>query len=424
MERAASKLATLNDDRLFEEISKGIGLIIENAEGLDNTAHRLAQIGERRVAQLCAGLAEEEAAKVLILVDAVRCPRKHPYQKKRNQVFKNFYSHLAKGIYAKACKWSVPDFKFMREYVEDERNAWFLDGPNGDDWIFRNHILANREGSMYVDYVQDITEKDEKNRLCSWISPLEYGEISYTHMSPDSLKISRAIVHSGATTPKGLRIVASEWRGFIPQDQTTDQELQDKNISTLLLLEKNKLCSDLEDPVKSIMVNKWMFPLWPFDLAEQGDLKNLRDTRTKRIALREKMQAERDPRPVISRQKIEELTNIYLKWEKELEKLTDDYLRQEAHPSGLRLISSSVYVKAQSLDSYREIEIKLRKLTLEERMDLKALAWFGRDTRVDWPYCHEHARNTSVNRDYNYEIGLGNYWLTGLERYEDVPDNS
>jgi hypothetical protein len=50
------------------------------------------------------GFAEEEAAKILILVDAVRCPPKL-ISSKLKRIVGWFYDHLARLIYAEAVAW-------------------------------------------------------------------------------------------------------------------------------------------------------------------------------------------------------------------------------------------------------------------------------------------------------------------------------
>jgi hypothetical protein len=50
------------------------------------------------------GYAEEEAAKILILMDAVRCPPKL-LQEKLIRIIGWFHNHLARLIYADAVAW-------------------------------------------------------------------------------------------------------------------------------------------------------------------------------------------------------------------------------------------------------------------------------------------------------------------------------
>ena len=64
------------------------------------------------------------------------------------------------------------------------------------------------------------------------------------------------------------------------------------------------------------------------------------------------------------------------------------------------------------------------ELTLEERMDLAALAWFGRQPRSGWESLHVHAHETICDGDdVEYECGIGSYWLAGLERWESSPES-
>lgn len=70
-----AQIADWENSRLFEMVAEGIPLIAQNAESLDEAAGRLFSTGEHRTSGIIRGFAEEEAAKVLILLDAVRCPK-------------------------------------------------------------------------------------------------------------------------------------------------------------------------------------------------------------------------------------------------------------------------------------------------------------------------------------------------------------
>lgn len=76
-------LLQLTDARLFEEVAEGIPLIVEHAESLESTAVRLREIDEHRAAGIVSGLAKEESAKVLILLDLIRCPRNNQEGRKK-----------------------------------------------------------------------------------------------------------------------------------------------------------------------------------------------------------------------------------------------------------------------------------------------------------------------------------------------------
>ena len=136
MRPAIKDLLRLSDDRLFEEVATGIRYIIGHAEGLESIAVRLIAIGEHRGAAIVRALAEEESAKVLILVDLVRCPRND--RDGRSRTVAAFSDHLAKEIYADSCGWRPVDFAEVRRIVNRERRPYYLDGPNDVDWIFSN----------------------------------------------------------------------------------------------------------------------------------------------------------------------------------------------------------------------------------------------------------------------------------------------
>jgi len=153
MERAIKDLCQLRDADLFKEIATGIGYIMDVVDGLDAAARRLSETGDHHPARVLGNLAEEEATKVPILVDAVRCPR--TAQSERARMLGYFYDHLAKGIYAEVSKWSPMDFAEVMRGVEHQRVEHYLDGPNDVDWIFPNRITQRREDDLYVGYVRD-----------------------------------------------------------------------------------------------------------------------------------------------------------------------------------------------------------------------------------------------------------------------------
>ena len=151
MKRAIFHLEQLPDEALFKTLSEGMSHIVDNAVSFDETASRLYGNEELRASAIMRGFAEEEAAKVLILVDYVRCPEA---SKKGTSVLKRYYSHVAKRIHAMACRYpGIESFADLSDMVQWECRPWHLDGPNSVDWIMPNSILQEREGDLYVDYV-------------------------------------------------------------------------------------------------------------------------------------------------------------------------------------------------------------------------------------------------------------------------------
>jgi hypothetical protein len=151
VERAITELSNLADPDLFEESAAGIGHILESVDELDAAARRLLQTDNPHRPSMCGSfpaevlgnLAEEEAAKALILLDAVRCPRER--QQEMARTLRYFYDHVAKGIYAEACRWRPVEFNEVAQRVEFERVQHYLDGPNGADFIVPNDVVRRRD---------------------------------------------------------------------------------------------------------------------------------------------------------------------------------------------------------------------------------------------------------------------------------------
>ncbi len=96
MERAIKELCRLPDSELFEEVATGIGHVVEVVGRLDAAALTLSEANHHHASRILGNLAEEEAAKALLLVDAVRCPRQNN-PKAMSRTIGSFYDHLAKG---------------------------------------------------------------------------------------------------------------------------------------------------------------------------------------------------------------------------------------------------------------------------------------------------------------------------------------
>jgi AbiV family abortive infection protein len=127
-------------------------LAARNALALEADARELWQQKRGRGHAALRCHATEEAAKFLVLLDAVRCPR-DPRDVLERQLSR-FHDHLAKGIYARYCDLEPHTLADADRFTETDRLDFYLDGPNDVDWIFPNSILFARESALYVDYVK------------------------------------------------------------------------------------------------------------------------------------------------------------------------------------------------------------------------------------------------------------------------------
>ena len=97
-ERRIKDLVQLSDTDFIRTTSEGLSLIVENAGQLATAAKSLKDAKHPQGTEILKLMAGEEAAKFLILMDAVRCPLKET--KLRSRTLGYYYNHLARGIYA------------------------------------------------------------------------------------------------------------------------------------------------------------------------------------------------------------------------------------------------------------------------------------------------------------------------------------
>ena len=262
MKRAIKDLCQLSDDALFDEVAAGIGYVIESVRGLDTAAHKLSKSGQKHPALLLGNLAEEEAAKILILIDAVRCPCKRHKEKSRTLGY--FYHHLAKGIYSEVCRWHPVDYQELTRNVELERESHHLDGPNDVDWIFPNDITQRREDELYVGYMQADSREGEQGN-CYWNAPAKM-EIGLGYYTSNIVHLIQALHAAQATTPEGLSVIAETWRPVIIRPQMQSREVKSLNLQTLEELERRNILGCGSTKAQGLILDLWPFPLWPLDL--------------------------------------------------------------------------------------------------------------------------------------------------------------
>ncbi len=266
MKRAIAHLTSLSDSELFTEVSAGIKNVIRSASILDFAARKLSKDKSEYPARILGNLAEEEAAKVLILLDAIRCPPQSGEDRSRTLGY--FYDHLAKGIYAEVCKWSVLTFAELTKGVQREREPCYLDGPNDVDWIFPNRIVQRREDDLYVNYVQSSIE-DGGSGEHYWTRPSRDVSLSIVryHKFPHVLlDVAKALHEAGVTSPGGLATVAEIWRPVHMTPEFRIDELRAVNRATLERMDAQGLLRKSADAIYRTVFRDWPFPLYTVDL--------------------------------------------------------------------------------------------------------------------------------------------------------------
>jgi hypothetical protein len=176
----------------------------------------LVEEGRPRAAAVVDAVATEEAAKIIILLDLVRSGWMDQNVVKCQ--VERFYNHIARGLYARLIAGRPQDLKEIRGYADMLRRSRYLDGPNDVDWIFRNEIQADREDSLYVDYV---AAEDQ----CFWITPANRDE--YPSLRPSLIiELAIALKRVGATSVEGLKIITDEWQDVMISDDTHWQTVE------------------------------------------------------------------------------------------------------------------------------------------------------------------------------------------------------
>ena len=149
--RAFTALASLSPSKLCSALSQGMALIAEHVATLSAAAAAENGPGGARATAAVSVVADEEAAKYLILLDAARAARL-PAEIRSRQL-RRCSLHIPKGVYAEVVDIRPDRFDELIGYVDSLRVTHYLDGPNDVDWVFRNRVEESREDRLYVDPV-------------------------------------------------------------------------------------------------------------------------------------------------------------------------------------------------------------------------------------------------------------------------------
>ena len=94
-------------------------------------------------------------------------------------------------------------------------------------------------------------------------------------------------------------------------------------------------------------------------------------------------------------------------------------------PGGPRILTPEQQDRYFNTPAYLHLVKLISDLSYEERIDLMALAWFGREaTKTStWSFFLNHAYRIGA-KDPHYEAILGRHWQAGLNRLRDEPPNT
>lgn len=272
-------LSQLSPDALVDTLAIGLPLIWKNASTLWEDASELSQLGERRGVGILNSFAEEEAAKVLLLFDVLRCP--YSLSDKRGQLIGQLDSHIGKGIYVRYYRTSPADLAEVKRIVDSERKEFWREGEYGE-YILPNSIATSRERRLYVSYIRNDDETYE------WSAPrhpsFHFGELSRFGV----LRVVEAMHNTGFFERDALRVIRDYWQGICFEDIGADpmseelktsmpwRRLTELNHGMLCALAERELtnCAMTEEN-QVVLTRELLFPLYPFDLSLNRNFKNL-----------------------------------------------------------------------------------------------------------------------------------------------------
>ncbi len=258
--RQARALCGMSHDDRLAFIAKGLPSILESAERYWTAAVQLKEM--RREANVLQGHASEEAAKILILMDAARCPRKL-ISSKMGKIVQWFYDHLARLIYSESVLWQPPDLAELRSWVDLNRRSHVLEGDIGE-YIFPNWSLFNRENQLYSDVLR------AESGSISWNTPSSLnvliGKVPLTE--PPALKLAKAMSDLGLFSHQGLRATSDIWNGTTFRGQENWSDSHPLIYALLERVTKESLPTVSDTDQKSLeILEHWQLPMYDFDFA-------------------------------------------------------------------------------------------------------------------------------------------------------------
>lgn len=277
--RRLRTISQVPEARRFSVLGEGLELLADNVATLEHDAGTLGAARRHRGAAVLRCFAEEEAAKVMILVDLARAGwNDHDAVK---ACMTNFYSHLARGLYVRAYRGSPADLAEVREHVDYLRRQYYLDGPMEVDWIFGNEVLTDREERLYVDYVVD--EYGDGR----WTGPADRAAMfdePFSSPAPPStvVELTAAMRQIGLLTSEGLAATRAVWDGVVVDDPMHWADLRPLNIAVIekLVSDGRPYTTEDHDALRCV-VEHWIFPLTSLDLTlakvDRSDLQRARD---------------------------------------------------------------------------------------------------------------------------------------------------
>lgn len=255
--RQGRRLCQMGKEERLAFLAEGMPILLASAQGFQDAATALQD--RPREADVLRGFAEEEAAKILILLDAVRCPSAIAGQR-LGKLMRWFYDHLARLIYASSLDWRPMHIAQLQRYVRTECEAHSLEGFAGE-YILPSGPVHERESAMYADI-----ETYDDGRL-SWHEPrsrlmfLEPEE-------PNALRLTTAMHRLGLFSIDGLRAISDIWSKTHFRNEEGPENAKMLTKQTLIRLhEEGGIPETAEEVHKQTLYDCWQLPMYELEIA-------------------------------------------------------------------------------------------------------------------------------------------------------------
>lgn len=255
-QKQAKRICQMSPRDRLAFIAEGLPIILASAQGFWTASLTLHAMP--REAEVLRGFAKEEAAKILILIDVLRCP-KYLLAGKLPIIVGRFYGHLERLIYAQLTEWWCEDVTRMRKMVEPLRQTHYLEGNMGE-YILPNSAVYQRESKLYA----DIEAYEDGAPL--WNAPTVHAN-GLGSMMPAILVVVEAMSACGMFTPAGLTAITDIWSQleFAESEGLQDAERLTRQVLDRLVAENLPAEFATQEHVNAIH-RHWPLPMYNVDL--------------------------------------------------------------------------------------------------------------------------------------------------------------
>lgn len=256
--RHAGVLCNMTRPAQLDLLAEGLPVILRSAQGFWAGATQL--VDHPREARVLEGFCEEECAKIMILMDLVRCPKKLA-SRRAGKLTSIFYDHLGRLIYADAQGWKPMNMSQLREYVDRAREGHYLEGFAGE-YIVPNSSRYRRESTLYADI--ELYE----DGVPHWSEPLQLGPFGMV-FPPLVLSLAEAMSALGLFDRPGLQAVSDIWDQveFVEEENFEDSRKLTNELFARLDAE-SLVTEAATDRHASSVANDWQMPMYNLEFRE------------------------------------------------------------------------------------------------------------------------------------------------------------